>query len=90
MARSGLWSRGSLPSQITSTNGIEHTVDGVMNAPLSGESWDNVVFLKNVDRMAVIGVSRNGQYLELTPAPALLRVRISGTPPRLIRTRCRD
>ena len=56
---SGLWSRGSLPSQITSTNGIEHTVDGVMNAPLSGESWDNVVFLKNVDRMAVIGVSRN-------------------------------
>ena len=35
---SGLWSRGSLPSQITSTRGIEHTVDGVMNAPLSGES----------------------------------------------------
>ena len=47
-----------MPSQITSTNGIEHTVDGMMNAPLSGESWDNVVFLKNVDRMAVIGVSR--------------------------------
>ena len=58
--KTGLWSRGALPSQITSTNGIEHTVDGVMNAPLSGESWDNVVFLKNVDRMAVIGVSRNG------------------------------
>lgn len=59
--RTGLWSRGSLPSQITSTNGIQHTVDGVMNAPLSGESWDNVVFLNNVDRMAVIGVSREGQ-----------------------------
>jgi len=58
--KTGLWSRGALPSQITSTNGIAHTVDGVMNAPVSGESWDNVVFLKNVDRMAVIGVSRNG------------------------------
>ena len=57
----GLWSRGSLPSQITSTGGIKHTVDGVMNAPLSGESWDNVVYLQNVDRMAVIGISREGQ-----------------------------
>ncbi len=65
VGRSAPWSRGSLPSQITSTNGIAHTVDGVMNAPLSGESWDNVVFLNNVDRMAVIGVSRNSQYLEM-------------------------
>ena len=48
-----------------------HTVDGVMNAPLSGESWDNVVFLKNVDRMAVIGVSRNGSYLARIQAPDL-------------------
>ena len=59
--KTGLWSRGSLPSRITSTGGIEHTVDGVMNAPLSGESWDNVLFLNNVNRMAVIGVSREGQ-----------------------------
>jgi hypothetical protein len=58
--RTGRWSRGALPSQITTTNGVMHTVDGVMNAPLSGESWDNVVFLDNVNRMAVIGVSRNG------------------------------
>ena len=58
--KTGLWSRGSLPSQVTSTNGIEHTVDGVMNAPLSGESWDNIVFLENVNRMAVIGVSKEG------------------------------
>ena len=58
--KTGLWSRGSLPSQVTATNGIEHTVDGVMNAPLSGESWDNVVFLNNVNRMAVIGVSKEG------------------------------
>ena len=58
--KTGLWSRGSLPSQVTSTNGIEHTVDGVMNAPLSGESWDNVVYLNNVNRMAVIGVSKEG------------------------------
>ncbi len=57
----GQWSRGALPSAITKTNGIEHTVDGIRNAPLSGESWDNVVFLKNVNRLAILGVSREGQ-----------------------------
>ncbi len=57
----GLWSRGSLPSQITSTGGVGHR-DGVMNASLSGESSDNVVFVDDVDRMAVIGVSRT-RYL---------------------------
>ena len=56
----GLWNRGALPSQITTTNGIPHAVDGIFNAPTSGESWDNVVYLENVDRLAVIGVSREG------------------------------
>lgn len=60
----GLWERGALPSQITQTNGITHTVDGIYNAPVSGESWDNVVYLQNVDRMAVIGVSREGQTFQ--------------------------
>ena len=54
-AKTGLWSRGSLPSQVTSTNGIEHTVDGVMNSAMSGESWDKVVALEKVNRMIVIG-----------------------------------
>ena len=27
---------------------------------VSGESWDNVIYLPRVDRMAVIGVSREG------------------------------
>ena len=49
----GLWSRGSLPSQITSTNGVAHVVGGVNTAPLSGESWDNLVYLQGVDRLAV-------------------------------------
>jgi len=56
----GLWSRGSLPSQITSTNGVAHVVGGVNTAPLSGESWDNLVYLQGVDRLAVMGISRNG------------------------------
>lgn len=56
----GLWERGALPSEITSTGLIPHAVDGIHNAPISGESWDNVVYLPGVDRMAVIGVSREG------------------------------
>ena len=60
---SGLWSRGSLPSQVNpaNANGVMTTVDGVNNAPVSGESYDNLVYLKNVDRLGVVGVSRDGQ-----------------------------
>lgn len=56
----GLWERGALPSAITRTGLISHAIDGIYNAPLSGESWDNVVYLPGVDRVAVIGVSREG------------------------------
>jgi hypothetical protein len=56
----GLWERGAVPSQITRTGLITHVVDGVNSAPISGESWDNVIYLPGVDRMAVIGVSREG------------------------------
>ena len=59
-ATTGLWERGSLPSRIAYTNGIKHAVDGIFNAPVSGESWDNVVYLENVDRVAVIAVSADG------------------------------
>ena len=59
-ATTGLWSRGALPSQVTQVNGITQTVDGHMNSPVSGESWDNVIYLPNLDRMAVIAVSREG------------------------------
>lgn len=59
----GLWSRGSLPSQVTpvNANGAMTTVDGVNNAPVSGETYDNLVYLQNVDRLGVVGVSRDGQ-----------------------------
>ena len=57
----GLWERSSLPSQITNDGGYTHTVDGIYNAPISGESWDSVVYLENADRMAVIAISRNGK-----------------------------
>lgn len=60
-ATTGLWSRGALPSQITDVNGYTQTVDGIFNSPVSGESWDNLVYLTNVDRLAVIGVSIEGQ-----------------------------
>lgn len=56
----GLWERGALPSQIIRTGLISHAVDGINSAPISGESWDNVVYLPGVDRMAVIAVSREG------------------------------
>lgn len=69
-AGSGLWSRGSLPSQITTTNGFITTVDGVNNAPTAGETYDNLVFLSNVDRLGVIGVSRDGQTWQTTTGQA--------------------
>ena len=59
-AATGLWERGALPSQVTFTNGIAHTVDGIFSAPTSCESWDNVIYLGNVDRVAIIGCSREG------------------------------
>jgi hypothetical protein len=61
-ASTGLWRRGSLPSAITTwPNGVVAAIDGIFNAPSSGESWDNVVYLPIVDRVAVIGVSREGR-----------------------------
>lgn len=69
-ATTGLWGRGSLPSQITTTNGYITTVDGVNNAPTAGETYDNVVFLNNVNRLGIIGVSRDGQtWLTTTGQP---------------------
>jgi len=64
-AITGLWSRGALPSQITQqANGYFQTVDGIFHSPVSGESWDNLVYLTNVDRLAVIGVSREGNTFQ--------------------------
>jgi len=61
-----MWERGSLPSEIQRTGLVKHVVDGIHNAPISGESWDNVAYLRGVDRMAVIGVSREGDsFLDL-------------------------
>jgi hypothetical protein len=60
-ASTGLWSRGSLPTQVTTVNNIITTVDGLNHSPTAGESYDNMVFLKNVNRLGVIGVSRDGE-----------------------------
>lgn len=54
------WERLSLPSAITysytaSGKKLWHTVDGTDHAPISGETFDNVVFLPNVNRLAIIG-----------------------------------
>jgi hypothetical protein len=61
-ATKGMWERGSLPSAIPAgygTSELPNVVGGAFDAPLSGESWDNVVYLENMDRLAIIGVSRN-------------------------------
>src|SRR5574338_1537364 len=55
------WQRLSLPSAIKPgfiyPNGMTQwtTVDGVDRAPISGETFDNVVYLPTVKRLAVIG-----------------------------------
>ena len=61
-ATSGMWERGSLPSAIPYDYGVSdrpYVIGGIFDAPLSGESWDNVVYLENMDRLAIIGISRN-------------------------------
>lgn len=54
------WERLSLPSANTYTytstgKKMWTTVDGVDHSPISGETFDNVVFLPGVDRLAIIG-----------------------------------
>ena len=57
----GMWDRGSLPSQIVTHNGITTTIGGSQDAPVSGETYDNLVYLKGADRLAVMAVSREAQ-----------------------------
>lgn len=60
-ADTGLWERGALPSAIVGPNHADKTtVGGADDAPVSGESYDAVVYLENLDRMAVISISRDG------------------------------
>lgn len=70
----GLWSMGSQSSQMVKSvdprnpsKFVYQPVDGFMNAPTVGETYDNLVYLPNVQRLAVLGVSRNGDYW-LNPA----------------------
>lgn len=61
-ATTGLWERGSLPSAIPLEYGVTerpYVIGGIYDAPLSGESWDNVVYLENMDKLAIMGISRN-------------------------------
>jgi hypothetical protein len=64
------WKRMSLPSE-TMGDGWEAAdaipVDGLWNAPRSGESWDNLAYLPNMDRFAVIDASFNGGSFDTGP-----------------------
>lgn len=52
----GLWERASLPSQITLDGaGQDVTVDGPDYAPVSAHTYDNNVFLPNIDRFLTFG-----------------------------------
>ncbi|MCV2217544.1 hypothetical protein [Thauera sp. Sel9] len=53
------WERLSLPSAITSTTTTAgkthwHTIDGTDHSPISGETFDNVVYLPGLKRLAIM------------------------------------
>ena len=55
------WHRASLPSaMLESADKRPYAIDGTDNAPRSGESYDNLVYLENLDRLLVINASWNG------------------------------
>ncbi len=60
--KTGLWERGALPSAIVREDTqYTWTVDGSDVTPISGESWDNLVYLKGFDRLIIMGMAREGQ-----------------------------
>lgn len=64
------WNRLSLPSKTQGTGSSEadaYPIDGLENAPRSGESWDNLAYLHNQNKFAVIDVSFNGSGLGTGP-----------------------
>lgn len=64
------WERMSLPSQTQGTGSSEadaYPVDGLENAPRSGESWDNLAYLNNLNKFAVIDTSFNGSGFDTGP-----------------------
>jgi hypothetical protein len=65
-----MWNRLSLPSETQGNGSSEadaYPVDGLDNAPRSGESWDNLAYLHNQNKFAVIDVSFNGSGLGTGP-----------------------
>ena len=51
----GAWGRGSLPSEVTYA-AVDYTAfDGSDNAPVSSHTYDNNIYLPNIDRFAVFG-----------------------------------
>ncbi|MBI4693239.1 MAG: PKD domain-containing protein [Gammaproteobacteria bacterium] len=54
-----MWQRDSLPSAIVAPDGVTRkiylTVDGPDGSPMAGETFENVVFLPNVRRLALLG-----------------------------------
>jgi len=69
-ASSLTWQRLSLPSETLGDGYSEADaipVDGLWNVPRSGESWDNLVYLNNMARFAVIDTSFNGAGFKTGP-----------------------
>lgn len=65
-----LWNRLSLPSATQSNGSSEasaYPIDGLENAPRSGESWDNLAYLHTQNKFVVIDVSFNGRGLGTGP-----------------------
>ena len=66
-AASRMWERASLPSQmIKDALGNTMAIDGVDKAPVSTHTYDNNLFLPNLDRMLVLGgaaVPLGGHFL---------------------------
>jgi Bacterial Ig domain len=55
-ASTQMWERSSLPSEVVNTStGLWNAIDGPNNAPASAHTYDNTIYLPNIDRVLVLG-----------------------------------
>lgn len=72
----GLWERASLPSENTIVNKLHYIpIDSAMNAPQSAHTYDNTIFLPNLDRMLTFGgaSTNSGNHYYLQTGPTTVR-----------------
>ncbi|MEO6929208.1 MAG: Ig-like domain-containing protein, partial [Casimicrobiaceae bacterium] len=51
-----LWERASVPSEVELLTGVTYeAIDGALNAPVAAHTYDNQVFLKQLDRFLTFG-----------------------------------